>query len=426
MTVIALGLVVGCYHSNFEANVPCAADLSCPGTQVCDTTHVPPVCVGELGSGGDQTDGGNVPSDGALTACGICPAEQPVCDATSTTCRGCYRDADCSSQVCSESTGLCIADAETLYVKNGGNDANPCTHDAPCAHVSRAIALLDGTHHVVKIYDGDYGDSFVANATFLLSGEGNANANAYISYKGIDNHDHLFELDGGTALVEGVSFDGGSTETVRVQGGAALTLFNTEILHSPVGSVDVAGSTVTLYNVAIHDGSGAEAAINLANSQLTMLRTVMYSLTGGCVKAAGSKYDIENSFIVTCGGPALEQLGPTPDPAVFTFNTVVNNATGLTCTAPITVSNSIFAYNGAAPQVSSCAATTYSLFSDSVVPGTGNIAGDPSFVANDDDHITFGSPARDKANPASTQTEDFDGEHRPHGSGYDIGADEHY
>ena len=420
MTVIALGLVVGCYHSNFEANVPCASDLSCPGTQVCDTTHVPPVCVGS------GPDGGFVPMDGAISACGVCPPDSPVCDSGSTTCRGCYQDAECPSQVCSESTGLCIPESQTLYVKNGGDDANQCTHDAPCANVSRAVTLVDDTRNVIKIYDGDYDDSFVTSATFLLSGEGNDNNNAYISYSDFDGHAHLMELDGGTVVVEGLSFDGGKTETVRVQGGATLSLIDAEVLNSPLGSLDVAGSTVTLYNVAIHDGMGAEPAINLASSQLTMLRTVMYTLTGGCVKASGSKYDIENSFIVTCGGPALQQLGPTPSPAVFTFNTVVNNATAITCESPIAVSSSIFAYNGAAPQVPACAATTYSLFSDSIVPGTGNIAGDPSFVATDDDHINFNSPARNKADPASTQHEDFDGEHRPHGQGFDIGADEQY
>jgi hypothetical protein len=426
MRVIALGLVVGCYHANFEANVPCASDLSCPGTQVCDTSHSPPLCVGELGSGSNMPDGNTVPTDVAVTACGICPADSPVCDSDSTTCRGCYQDAECPDHVCSESTGLCIPATQTLYVRNGGNDTNPCTHDAPCANVSHAVTLVDATHNVIKIYDGDYNDSFVTDATFLLSGEGNADDNAYISFRDFANHDHLMELDGGTVVVEGLSLDGGKTETVRVQGGATVGLINVEILDSQNGSLDVAGSTVTLYNSEIHDGMGAEAAINLAGSQLTMLRTVMYTFTGGCVKSSNSKYDIENSFLVSCGGPGLQQLGPTPNPGVFTFNTVVNSGTGVTCVSPIVVSNSIFASNGAAPQVAACAATTYSLFSDAVVPGIGNIAGDPSFVAADDDHINFGSPARDKADPASTQTEDFDGEHRPHGIGFDIGADEHY
>ncbi|MEP6866455.1 MAG: choice-of-anchor Q domain-containing protein [Deltaproteobacteria bacterium] len=48
------------------------------------------------------------------------------------------------------------------------------------------------------------------------------------------------------------------------------------------------------------------------------------------------------------------------------------------------------------------------------------------FVAADDDHITFQSGARDKADPAATLDFDFDGDHRPHGAARDIGADEHY
>jgi hypothetical protein len=426
MRVIALGLVVGCYHSSYEANVPCASDLSCPGTEVCDTTHVPPVCVGELGSNSDNPDGGFVPMDGAISACGVCPTDSPICDSNSTTCRGCFQDAECPSHVCSESTGLCIPESQTLYVKNGGNDANQCTHDAPCANVSRAVTLVDATRNVIKIYDGDYSDSFVTSATFLLSGEGNDNNNAYIEFRDFGNHDHVFELDGGTVVVEGVTFDSGKAETVRVQGGATLTMVNVEVADSPVGGIDIAASEVTLYNCEIHDGMGTEAGINVNNGQLTMLRGLMYTLGGACVRVANSKYDIENSILTGCAAEGFAQTGPTPSPAVFTFNTVASNSTGVTCASPITVTNSIFAYNGVAPQTPACAAATYSLYNDVVVAGTGNLAGDPSFVAADDLHINFGSPARDKADPASTQNEDFDGEHRPHGPGFDIGADEHY
>jgi len=153
----------------------------------------------------------------------------------------------------------------------------------------------------------------------------------------------------------------------------------------------------------------------------------VYSVGGACVRVSNAKYDVENSMLAGCAGEGFAQVGgQTPNPAVFAFNTVATNSTGVTCTAPITVKNTIFANNGTPPQTPTCATATYSLYNDVVVPGTGNIVGNPQFVAADDLHINFGSPARDKADPQSIQNEDFDGDHRPHGQGFDIGADEHY
>ena len=292
--------------------------------------------------------------------------------------------------------------------------------------MSRAVTLVDDTRNVIKIYDGDYDDSFVTSATFLLSGEGDDNANAYISFKDFGAHDHLMELDGGTVVVEGLSFDGGKSEAVRVQGGATLALVNVEILDSPIGSIDVAASTVTLYNVEIHDGMGGEPAINLSNSQLTMLRTVMYTLTGGCVRASNSKYDIENSFLVTCGGPALQQLGPTPSRAVFTFNTVVNNTTGVTCASPIVVSSSIFAYNGTAPQVPT-------LRDDDVLvvlrfrrPRHRQHRGRSVVRRGRRRSHQLRITGTGQGRPGVDADGRLRRRARPHGQGFDIGADEHY
>ncbi len=60
-----------------------------------------------------------------------------------------------------------------------------------------------------------------------------------------------------------------------------------------------------------------------------------------------------------------------------------------------------------------------------IVTGTVNVWGDPRFVNPDggDYHIGVGSAARDKGVDAGVD-EDIDGESRPEGNGYDIGADE--
>lgn len=421
--VIALVLAWGCYHPSFEQNVPCAADLSCPGAQVCDTSQAPPVCVDQLGNGPSPDT--NVQIDGEVTACGVCANPTPVCDMDSTTCRGCYNDSECSSNACIEWTGTCVAEPLALYVKNGGSDAGTCTRAQPCATITRALALVDDTRFVIKLYDGNYHDAFTSSSQFVLSGENDGNA-AHVFYKNTSSHVHLFETDGGVSLVEGVILDGGSQETVRVQGGASLTMYEVEILDSPIGSVDVVASTVDLEQVSIHDGQGTEAAIDINGGQLTLEQGVIYSVGGPCVRAS-AKYLIENSFLVGCTGPGFVQAGIPAAGSVFQFNTVASDATGAICEAPVTLEDTIFAGNGSAsPQVTLCT-TTYSLFTDTAPPGTGNISnGNPAFVASDDDHITFQSAARDKADPAATLDFDFDGELRPHGTARDIGADEHY
>ena len=406
--------------------MPCAADLSCPGSQVCDTSHSPPVCVDQLGSNSGPGPDSNVQIDGAVTACGVCADPTPVCDPDSTTCRGCYNDGECGSDVCVEYAGTCVPEPVALYVKNGGNDSGTCTRAQPCATITHALSLVDATRFVIKVYDGTYHDAFTASSQFVLSGENDGNA-AHVFYKNISGHVHLVETDGGSSLVEGVILDGGNQETVRVQGGGSLTMYDVEILDSPIGSVDVVGSSVDLEQVTIHDGQGTEGAIDINGGQLTLEQGVVYAVTGPCVRAT-AKYHIENSFLVGCGGPGFVQAGVPAPGSVFQFNTVVNNATGAICEAPVPLEDTIFAGNGSAsPQVTPTCATTYSLFTDTAPTGTGNISnGNPAFVAADDDHITFQSAARDKADPAATLDFDFDGESRPHGPVRDIGADEHY
>jgi len=59
--------------------------------------------------------------------------------------------------------------------------------------------------------------------------------------------------------------------------------------------------------------------------------------------------------------------------------------------------------------------------------GTGNINADPMFVepANGDFHLKQGSPCIDTGTSSGAPSTDFEGDPRPQGAGYDMGADEY-
>ncbi|MBW2170839.1 MAG: right-handed parallel beta-helix repeat-containing protein, partial [Deltaproteobacteria bacterium] len=92
--------------------------------------------------------------------------------------------------------------------------------------------------------------------------------------------------------------------------------------------------------------------------------------------------------------------------------------------SPITVLNSIL-WGNTPNQVDTGVAPTVA-YSDvqGGHAGTGNINANPMFLGPGDYHIFLASPCVDTATPDGAPADDIDGDVRPQGAGYDMGADE--
>lgn len=120
--------------------------------------------------------------------------------------------------------------------------------------------------------------------------------------------------------------------------------------------------------------------------------------------------------------------------ATFAHNTLVDNGKGVAISRNMTVTltnNIVVSHTVGITTTDSSAAVLadHNLFwsnGDDGIRGTNPVDGDPAFVDpdNGDYHIGPGSAAVD-AGVDTVVTTDIDGDSRPSGGGYDIGADEY-
>ena len=442
-SLCTVAVLYGCYQPSLATGVPCASDGTCPDGQSCDHGQTPAVCVvGDAGTGGSDAPTGFDASGVGCTSASDCPTNLAVCDPGTHQCRGCVADVECASNVCSESTQLCIAEASSLYVETVGSDANPCTRTSPCATVSAALAKLTSTRRAIRVADGTYTDSFViagAIPPILISGARSTYANTKInaSTTGFGSTgtplDHVVEANGTAVVIEGMTLSGAAAEDTRVIGAGKLVLWVVSLEES-AGGVDCAQSSAVFLigsRVANNTKVGG-IGVYLNTGSLLISRAQISGNGGPGVQIMAGSYDISNSVIANNVGVGVSIASPGTT-ARFDYNSLARNAAVSTtpsgavhCATGVALTNSIFSDNGATPQVEATCNVSYSLFADIAPAGTGNRVGMPVFVnaSGNNLHIGATSAARNMADPASTLMIDYDGQIRPQGAARDVGVDE--
>jgi hypothetical protein len=263
----------------------------------------------------------------------------------------------------------------------------------------------------------------------------------------INNQDVTVLADPGATLSEA------STGVIlTVTGSSQVSIYDLTITGA-LGSTSVGismppGNTATLALHRITVSNGGGVGISASGGTLTVQRSTISGNTGGGISISSGAFTLENDFI-TANGAATSSFGGVKIDAIttagthqFDFNTISANVgpatvdTGVLCgtvTVPITLDSDIVYANtvsGGGVQFggsSNCTATYSDIGPDGSATGT-DLNADPLFSnpSTGDYHLTSGSPCIDKADPAATLDIDFDGDTRPQGSGFDIGADEYH
>ncbi len=474
--LLLVGLVVGCTKRNPEY---CEADLPCPDGRFCDLSRNK--CIDDPGDGGVPPacfDAGNCPAgtpicnegicvecrseddcsdplepicelpagacrmclgetecsfspdtphcaaDGRCVECldnGQCDVTTPVCDLPSGVCRPCGEDSECS-ELCDDGTGQCLPETGVIYVDAAVALSGPdCTKAAPCKTITEGLGRVTATRKHIKIAAGTYAESLIINnVTVILAGTGTASIlpSAFTDQPG--------------ALVSGTSAV--SMRGLEIRGAMG---------NSQADGVRCTGGSLALREMTIR--SNAAQGVDASNCTLTVERSRVAGNLGGGIRLISADFTVLNSFIVAngstvgggspLGGLQLDAPPSGPGGARFEFNTVADNvanavvAAGLICpvTTAIAMTSSIVYANGAGVEVSGLCTWTYSDIGDTPTPtGMGNINADPQFVdiVAGDYHVMSTSPCVDAADPAATLTVDYDGDQRPAGGGFDMGADE--
>ena len=266
---------------------------------------------------------------------------------------------------------------------------------------------------------------------YVLGGEASLVGNQIV-----DNLGHgANQCRGGGVKLTSLAWGEVLTNVIRGNVGSRTTNGYGSGLYVSGGKVRVAGNHIEDNWSVSGNGGGLESAW----SDLEITGNRIISNTSG---AGGGMYirsitpvTMANNLIVRngggfCGGGMyLVHLIPDPTPAILVNNTVADNSPDGIATwgyVVLTMTNNLLAGNPVGILASQPASLTLAadtnLFYDTSDPltGTNGILEDPLLTA--DYRVPPGSPAVDRGLDVPWLTTDIDGNPRPQGGGYDLGA----
>jgi hypothetical protein len=368
-----------------------------------------------------------------------CATTQQICDKATNICVPCAHNTDCATGVCDD--GKCALSTDIAYVNNlmpctgmDGTSAHPyCTLNAALPAQKRYLLLAgSATPYPAVSIPANYPSSI------SLVGPGRlANPPVEIAASGGPALT-TSQLATTTLTLDGVWLHGDSvTATASLQTPSAPTLV---IRHSAIsgsgGDGIVSTGPLTVDDCVVDGNKGI--GIDGQGPTTTITRSNV-TLNGRGIHVGGASFTIEHDMLASNGmssasGGAAD-LG-TSAMGTFRFNTVAFNTSTdptvaggiVSCASAVAIESSIFYMNQKSSthgtQVYGC---TLSHSIVDVADSTfGAMVASPTFttglhlVPNDAMNVACCIDKGAATGPAL----DFDGDARPKGAGYDIGADE--
>lgn len=396
------------------ASTGCAADAPVCDTRsdTCQACTGPDDCAKYGAADQCNADTGACVECVAATDCG---STTPICDAGA--CRACRLDTDCDSGACGDD-GACVPEAQIAYVTLDGAAGGPCDRAAPCRDIAMTPeVLMPAREHIV-----------LAPGTYNTGGAVFANDRTTATRIAIHGHGAKLEGCAGDSL-----FSIGIPTTMRdleiecsgeiyaILSSAHLVLERVSIKsYRPL----TAGGRTELRDVRFESSFTGTGLALTAGASLELDRAVIFGGNHAITTTNDTSFTIKNllAYRTSLTGLMLSGTGSVDFSTIADTGDDVSPGNGVVCATSIAIRSSIvWAPGFRAPLAGPCSLVT-SIVGPMAVPGSESA--DPKFVDYDGHNFRLGpnSPARDMANTGPAT--DFEGDPRPQGARYDLGADE--
>jgi hypothetical protein len=400
--------MMGCQAATPVCNIKTDVCEGCTDTSHCSQFNDTNVCDIESGACVECADAND------------CAGTKPICDANR--CRACKLDSDCPTGACGDD-GACAMENTIVYVHPAGDDSGNCIRSSPCRTLTFAVSRTTAVRNHIVLAPGGYTDRVLVEphhtpaARLYFHG---ADAVISLPVQAVETYVLTLYVP---ATIRGLEFRSSD-------GSGSLNLFaSSNVLER----VKVRGG---YYGIETGPGAAVLRDVLIEDSGLALRSSpgghldvdgLIIGRGGTGIIASGSTIDIKNALIYRTANHAADVTGAN---GVLSFVTIAYAGAGdgtgpraVRCSPGVTVRSSILwapGTGGRAP-IDDCTLV-------STIAGPVSVAGgmnlDPGFVDanNDDFHLKQSSPARDLVDigPAT----DFEGDPRPRGARYDIGADE--